>query len=93
MFSHNDGQTKVLDMYMYMTDSLKHDDVIKWKHFPRHWSFVSGIHRFSLICAWISSWVNNLEDGDLRRHRTHYDVIVMEGELLYDFNYLPGAVD
>ena len=22
-----------------------HDDVIKWKHFPRHWPFVRGIHR------------------------------------------------
>ena len=22
-----------------------HDDVIKWKHFPRHWPFVQGIHR------------------------------------------------
>ena len=22
-----------------------HDDVIKWKHFPRHWPFVGGIHR------------------------------------------------
>ena len=21
-----------------------HDDVIKWKHFPRHWPFVRGIH-------------------------------------------------
>ena len=21
------------------------DDVIKWKHFPRHWPFVRGIHR------------------------------------------------
>ena len=44
-----------------------HDDVIKWKHFPRNWPFVRGIHRspvnsphkgqwrgalmFSLICA------------------------------------------
>ena len=32
-----------------------HDDVIKWKHFPRYWSFVRGIHRstvmFSLICT------------------------------------------
>ena len=44
-----------------------HDDVIKWKHFPRYWPFVRGIHRspvnsphkgqwrgdlvFSLICA------------------------------------------
>ena len=23
---------------------LSHDDVIKWKHFPRHWPFVRGIH-------------------------------------------------
>ena len=70
-----------------------HDDVIKWKHFPRNWAFVRGIHRspvnspqkgqwrgammFSLICAWIGSWVNNRETSDLRRHRAHYDVTVM----------------
>ena len=24
--------------------STKHDDVIKWKHFPRYWPFVRGIH-------------------------------------------------
>ena len=24
--------------------SLLHDDVIKWKHFPRYWPFVWGIH-------------------------------------------------
>ena len=70
-----------------------HDDVIKWKHFPRYWPFVRGIHRspvnsqhkgqwrgalmFSLICAWMKDWVNNREAGDLRRHHTHYDVIVM----------------
>ena len=69
-----------------------YDDVIKWKHFPRYWPFVRGIHRspvnsphkgqwrgallFSLIC--LNSWVNNHEAGDLRRHRAHYDVIVME---------------
>ena len=23
----------------------KHDDVIKWKHFPRYWTFEWGIHR------------------------------------------------
>ena len=26
---------------------------------------------------WINGWVNNREAGDLRRHRAHYDVIVM----------------
>ena len=32
---------------------------------------------FALICVWINGWVNNREAGDLRRHRGHYDVIVM----------------
>ena len=58
-----------------------HDDVIQWKHFPGYWPFVRGIHpgilMFSLICAWINGWVNNGEAGDLRRHRTHYEVTVM----------------
>ena len=70
-----------------------HDDVIKWKQFPRYWPFVRGIHRspvnsphsgqwrgalmFSLICAWINGWVNSRQVGHLRRHRAHYDVTVM----------------
>ena len=53
----------------------EHDNIIKWKHFPRYWAFVWGIHRSpvnsphkgqrrgalmsSLICAWIHGWVNN----------------------------------
>ena len=32
---------------------------------------------FSLIYAWVNGWVNNREAGDLRRHRAHYDVILM----------------
>ena len=31
-----------------------------------------------LICAWINDLVNNGDAGDLRRHRAHYDVTVME---------------
>ena len=70
-----------------------HDDVIKWKHFPRNWPFVRRIHRspvnsphkgqwrgaliFSLVCTWINSWVNNAEAGDLRRIQAHCDVSVM----------------
>ena len=34
-----------------------------------------GALMFSLICA--NDWVNNGEAGDLRRHRSHYDVTVM----------------
>ena len=32
---------------------------------------------FSLICAWITGWVNNGEAGDMRRHRADCDAIVM----------------
>ena len=37
-----------------------------------------GALMFSLICAWINAWLNNREAGDLRRHRAHYDVTVMQ---------------
>ena len=37
-----------------------------------------GAMMVSLICAYINCWVNNREAGDLRRHRAHYDVIVMK---------------
>ena len=30
-----------------------------------------------MICAWIHSWVNNREAGNLRRHRNHYEVTVI----------------
>ena len=85
--------------YKYSTTSSKghftkdHDDVIKWKHFPRKWPFVWGIHRspvnspykgqwrgalmFSLICVWTNGWVSNRDACDLRRYRAHYDVTVM----------------
>ena len=36
-----------------------------------------GALMLPLICARINGWVNNRGAGDLRRNRTHYDVIVM----------------
>ena len=36
-----------------------------------------GALMFSLIWTSTNGWVNNREAGDLRRHRAHYDVIVM----------------
>ena len=75
-----------------------HDDVIKWKYFPRYWPFVRGIHRsavnsphkgqwhgaltFSLIYVWINGWVNNRKAGDLRCYRAHCDATVMTVNLL-----------
>ena len=32
---------------------------------------------FLWSAPWINGWVNNGDAGDLRRHRAHYDVIVM----------------
>ena len=77
----------------HQEENTTHDDVIKWKHFPRYWPFLWGIYRspvnsahkgqwrgalmFALIYAWINGWVNNREAGDLRRHRAHYDVMVL----------------
>ena len=50
-----------------------------------HWWPVNSPHKgqwrgalmCSLICIWISGWVNNREARDLRRHRAHNDVILM----------------
>ena len=83
---------EVISVRTYDEDS--HDDVIKWKHFPRYWAFVRGIHRspmnsphkgqwrrdlvISLICPWINGYENKREAGDLRRHRGHYDVRVLQ---------------
>ena len=77
------------DVSLSILQFLTHDDVTKWKHFPRNWPFVrvpvNSPHKgqwrraymFSLICVWINGWVNNCEAGDLRCHRGHWDVIVM----------------
>ena len=70
-----------------------HDDVIKWKHLPHYWSLVREIHRSlvnsphkgqgcgalmsSLISTRMDGWVNNREAGDLRCHRAHYNVTVI----------------
>ena len=97
--SHFTGSVSSPDLFGYCTVQKIMplpkiiNDVIKWKHFPRYWSLVPGIHRspvnsphkgqwrgalvFSLICAWINPWVNNREAGDLRCHCAHYDIIVM----------------
>ena len=77
----------------HILSSMWYDDVIEWKHFPRYWPSVRGIHRspmnsphkglwhgplmFSLICVWKNGWVNNRGAGDLKHHRDHYDLTVI----------------
>ena len=83
-----------------------HDDVINWKHFPRYWPFVRGIHQspvnptnkgqwrgalmFSLICTRRNCWVNIRDAGRFRRHRAHYDVAVMIDIKNREINAWPG---
>ena len=81
-------------MTTQLTDEKMYYDVIKSKQFPHYWPFVRGIHRspvnslhkgqwcgalmFFFIYAWMNTWVNNREAGDLRHYRVHYDVTIME---------------
>ena len=51
-----------------LENQLCHDDVIKWKHFPRYWPFVRGIHR----------WIPRTKASDAVLWCAHYDVIVMK---------------
>ena len=85
----NRSLTNLSNVFSWYT--IFHDDVIKWKHFPRYWPWDFTGHWlisrtkasdaelwcFLWSAPWINGWVNNREAGDLRRHRAHYDVIVM----------------
>ena len=83
--------------FRFAMQSSPYDDV-KWKHHPRYWSFVRGIHQspvnslhkgqwrgalgFSLICSWTNGWVNNCDADDLRRHHAHYYVTIIRHEMI-----------
>ena len=43
--------------------------------------------------VWTNSWATGRDTGDLRRHDTHYDVIVMQGNNMngYGFHSLSDA--
>ena len=49
------GKTHFLGRFL-KTFASNHDDVIKWKHFPRYWPFVRGIHR--------SRWIPHTKASD-----------------------------
>ena len=40
-----------------------------------------GAFMLSSICVWINGWVNKRGAGDLRRHRAHYDGIVIKSTI------------
>ena len=67
------GYTLINPHHIFSYLQQFHDDIIKWKHFPRYWTFVQGIHPsqvnsphkgqwpgaliFSLICA-LNKWLS-----------------------------------
>ena len=42
--------------YQSRNDTRQHDDVIKWKHFPRYWPFVRGIQPSPLNSPHKGKW-------------------------------------
>ena len=74
-----------------VVSAYNHDDVIEWKHSPRYWPFVRGIHwspvdspykdqwrgALMLSLIWTNSLANNRGVGDLRHNRTNYEVTAM----------------
>ena len=106
--AQRDSAWQQMDAVASVSTRCSHDDVIRWKHFPRYWPFVRGIHRspvssphkgqwrgvwmFSLICPLINGWVNTHEASDLRRHRTHCEVTAMFISLIYWTSILKLAI-
>ena len=58
-FSHNIGIGWLIFIRI-------HDDVIKWKHFPRYWPFARGIHRSPVNSPHKGQWRGALVFFNLR---------------------------
>ena len=43
-------------LYFTLMGDLCHDDVTKWKHFPRYWPFLRGIHRWPVNSPHNGQW-------------------------------------
>ena len=64
-------RTKASDAELFFIVQKQHKTLIHTD------TYIRGALMLTLICVWINDWVNNREAGDLRRYRTHYDVIVI----------------
>ena len=65
-----------MENFFHVTDPLRGEFTgHRWT--PLTKASDAGLWWVFFIWAWINRWVNNCEAGELRRHRAHYDVIVM----------------
>ena len=75
------------------TFSYNHDDVIKWWHVLRYWTFVRGTHRSPVNSPHKGQWrgalvfslINNRDAGDLRCNYANYNVTVIYFLLRTDY--------
>ena len=58
-----------------------HEKVILFRNSGNTW----WRHQMETSAPWINGWVNNREAGDLRRHRAHDDIIVMNTKIILDW--------
>ena len=77
---HNEGQTSARTWWRHPVKTFSALLAICAGNSPvnsPHKGQWRGALMFFFICAWVNGWVNNRMAGDLRRHRAHFDVIVM----------------
>ena len=85
--------------YLWQVVAVWHNDVIKWKHFPRYWPFIRGIHRSPVNFAHKGQWrgalmgffylrLNKRLSKQSRGYRAHYDVTVMISYPCHRSNFL-----
>ena len=63
--------TDPVDSEMELKKKIWHDDVIKWKHFPRRWPFVWEIHRSSVNSPHKGQWRGALIFKNTKTHTAH----------------------
>ena len=107
--NHNPGKRSPISSKLAVfpiTLQNSHDDVIKWKHLPRYWLLVRGIHRsqvnfphkgkwrgalvFSLICTWTNSWRRRWFQTPSRLLWRHFNECFILNRIIWTHGYFLG---
>ena len=62
------------DWWASMLASVYHDDVIKWKHFPRHWPFARGIRQSPANSSHKGQWSGDVMSSLICCHNVSYEI-------------------
>ena len=69
-------------------NSIMHDDVIKWKHFPRYWPFVRGIRRSPVNSQHKGQQSEIINTRLFCADKDHSTLFGTQDKILYKFNGL-----